>query len=126
MTVYAIHETTSGKLVSVGTIVADPLPVGLTVVELSNPDAIRLRDGTGRWDPVTRAVVDRPASELTAEQNRQTISDRAVTALTANTTYLAIASPSNAQNLAQIRLLTRETTGLIRLLLDQLDTLDGT
>jgi hypothetical protein len=42
---------------------------------------------------------------------------KARSALQANQTYLAIASPTNAQNLAQIRKLTRETSALIRLLI---------
>jgi len=73
-----------------------------------------------------QAAADAEAVQRTAGTNRATIEDRAVTALAANATYLAIGSPSNAQNLAQIRLLTRECTGLIRLLLDQLDTTNGT
>jgi hypothetical protein len=60
------------------------------------------------------------------EANRQTIMDRAATALAANTAYLAVGSPSNAQNLAQIRMLTRECTSLIRLALNLLDSTDGT
>lgn len=58
--------------------------------------------------------------------NRETLETRARAALTANASYLAIASPTNAQNLAQIRLLTRECNGLIRLLLSALDTTEGT
>jgi len=46
-------------------------------------------------------------------------------ALTANQTYLALASPSTAQNTAQIKRLTRECSALIRLLLGG-DLLDDT
>lgn len=128
MTVYAVHQTTGGDLVSVGSIVADPLPAGLAAVALSTPDAIALRDGTGIWDTTTRAVIPNPAyaAEQTRITNEATIRQRASAAIDTNATYLAIGSPTNAQNLAQIRALTRECTGLIRLALGALDTLDGT
>lgn len=59
--------------------------------------------------------------EQIREGNRATLAERAAAALDANRTYLALTSPTNAQNLAQIRLLTRECTALIRLLLNRLD-----
>ncbi len=58
--------------------------------------------------------------------NADALRDKATAALTANATYLALPSPTNAQNLAQIRALTRETNALVRLLLGSLDSLDGT
>jgi len=61
-----------------------------------------------------------------SETNRQTIEGRAITAITANNTFLAIGTPSTAQNAAQIKLLTRECNGLIMLLLNRLDTTNGT
>jgi hypothetical protein len=81
----------------------------------------------------TRAFTPAEASQmaaadavLTADTNRVTIEQRAQTALAANETFLAIASPSNAQNAAQIKLLTRECQGLIRLAIKALDSLNGT
>lgn len=68
----------------------------------------------------------REAAQQAAGANRRTVEDRAKAALTANATYLAIATPTNAQVAAQVRRLTQECTGLIRLLLNQLDTTDGT
>lgn len=67
MPTYLIHDQ-SGAAVSIGTVVADPLPDGLTAVALSEQDAERLRSGAGRWDATSRSVVavptDLPADPL--------------------------------------------------------------
>lgn len=48
--------------------------------------------------------------------NAQTLRDRAIQALAANATFLAVASPSNAQIAAQVKALTRQVNGVMRLL----------
>jgi hypothetical protein len=58
--------------------------------------------------------------------NERTLRDRATQALQANADFLALASPTNAQTLAQVKTLTRECSALIRLLLRKLDTTAGT
>lgn len=63
---------------------------------------------------------------LAAETNAVTLQQRAAAALDANAAFLALGSPTNAQVVGQVRLLTRECTALVRLLLRQLDTTDGT
>ena len=56
MTTYAVHDETGG-LLSIGTVLADPLPDGLTAVALSDDDAAVLATQGGSWDPSTLAVV---------------------------------------------------------------------
>jgi hypothetical protein len=81
---------------------------------------------TRAFTPAEAIQMSAADAVLTADTNRSTIEQRAQTALAANETYLAIASPSNAQNAAQIKLLTRECQGLIRLAIKALDSLNGT
>jgi len=70
------------------------------------------------------AVASEPT--VVAETNKRSLESKANTALTSNTTYLALASPTTAQNTAQIKSLTRQNNALIRLLLKKLDTTSGT
>jgi hypothetical protein len=58
--------------------------------------------------------------------NRLTIQDRLQAALAANASFLANASPSQGDVLAQVRLLTRQADGLIRAALDDFDDAGGT
>ena len=65
----------------------------------------------------TQAELDADA----ATANSATIRQQANTALDSNRTYLAIASPTNAQVVAQVRALTQQMNGVIRLVLGKLD-----
>lgn len=58
--------------------------------------------------------------------NAQTIAQRVEAALATNATFLALASPTNAQVLAQVQTLTKECSGLIRFLAANFDSVAGT
>lgn len=80
-----------------------------------------------------RALTGAEAAELAAADaaaaaatNAGTLQQRAQNALQANANYLAVAAPTNAQVAAQVQLLTKECSALIRLLLGQLDSTAGT
>lgn len=63
----------SGNSVSIGTVVADPLPAGLSAVPLSDAEAESLRSGAAEWDAATQSVRVRPSSvpaSVTARQIR--------------------------------------------------------
>lgn len=54
---FLVIRSADGTLESSGTVVADPLPAGLTAVQLSDADAEAWRGGEKRWDSGTQAVV---------------------------------------------------------------------
>ena len=56
--------------------------------------------------------------------NRAAIEQRAADALAANLTYIDRASPTAAQSTAQVRALSQQMNGVIRLLLNRLDGTD--
>ncbi len=58
-----------------------------------------------------------------AQANASTISARARAQLAQNATYLALPTPTAAQQTAQIARLTRECSAVIRMLLGQTDSL---
>jgi hypothetical protein len=80
-------------------------------------------------DHVTNQVVgtDVEAIPTPAQVNGATLRGRVATALTTNTTYLALPAPrTNAQVAAQVEALTRQNAALIRLVAGLLATTDGT
>ena len=68
-------------------------------------------------DPATGAPVlaVRPAAELADVDAAVTLRAQAVTALTTNATFLALATPTTAKAIAQVQALTQQTNALIRL-----------
>lgn len=94
---------------------------------IDTPDAtITITDrlsGDGKGHAQTVTVVPKPG---TPGANSATILQRAQAALDANAAFLALGAPTNAQTLAQVQLLTRECTGLIRIALGLTEDATGT
>jgi hypothetical protein len=95
---------------------SQPVQVAIVI-----PDAIATV--TPNTDP-TLATID--ATFQTAAANRAALVTRAQAALAANDTFLALNAPTNAQTLAQVKMLTKECSALIRLAIGALDTTAGT
>jgi len=83
--------------------------------------SVELVNGTPTvvWTPRDWTADDLTAR--TAEANSTTIRTQAEAAMAGNRTFLAIASPTQAQTLAQVKALTRQSQGLIRLALNKFD-----
>jgi len=85
MSTYALYETDTGRLVSVGSTAASPVPSGLTLLDLGTDD--RLLTGYGYWDPATRTVLNVVPSPVDLVATVAALTD--VTALTGRLTRLA-------------------------------------
>lgn len=96
------------------------------------PEGYTAADGTGTV-VVARDLTDDEMAQYDGMDaaalralNGASLHDKLTDALTSNTTYLAVKSPTSAQNTAQTQRLTRQANSLIRLALGQLTTTDGT
>jgi len=105
----ANNEIQGGPLLWDGT---SPFPLGPGLKIITVEAA---RQGGYTWPA-------RPATEL----NAATLRERVASALAENRAFLGRGVPTNAEILAQVRLLTKLTTAYGKLLLDQTDTTDGT
>lgn len=117
--------TTSARIN--GDQVAAALPAGATFTsngaDLPSTGS-KILTGIGCTDAqLTTAINTAAAAFIDRDANQATLTSRAQTALTNNATFLAINNPTTAQAITQVKALTRQVDGIIRLLLDQVDSL---
>lgn len=79
---------------------------------------------TEAYDAAENAAATVRAAAAVAATNEQTLRNQAMQARATNDTFLGIASPTNAQIAAQVKALTRQNNGLIRLVLRRFDSTD--
>lgn len=72
------------------------------------------------------AIADALAVQDTQNANKQALLQKAAAALTANASFLALASPTTAQAVTQVKALTRQVNALIKLAVNDLANQDGT
>ena len=66
---HLLSNTTTGASVSIGTVIADPLPAGITALPLSDEQGEGLQNGTLKWDEATRTLIATPPPAVTAEEH---------------------------------------------------------
>jgi hypothetical protein len=95
-------------------------------LQLTDEQSRGLYEGSLKWDIDTQTVVSNPGytDEATAKANRLTLEKQALTSFQANKDFLNVANPNNAAVLAQVKALTRQNNGIIRLLLGRLESAD--
>jgi hypothetical protein len=64
---HLLYNTATGASVSIGTVIADPLPAGITALPLSDEQGEGLQNGSLKWDEATRSLVPTPPPAVTAE-----------------------------------------------------------
>jgi hypothetical protein len=63
---HLLYNTTTGESVSIGTVIADPLPEGITALPLTDEQGEGLRNGLLKWDEQTRTLIPTPPPSMSA------------------------------------------------------------
>jgi hypothetical protein len=66
---HLLYNTTTGESVSIGTVIADPLPEGITALPLTDEQGEGLQNGSLIWDAASRTLVPTPPPTQTAEEH---------------------------------------------------------
>jgi hypothetical protein len=66
---HLLYNTTTGESVSIGTVIADPLPAGITALPLTDAEGEGLQNGSLIWDAATRTLIPTPPPSVTAEEH---------------------------------------------------------
>jgi hypothetical protein len=64
---HLLYNTASGQSVSIGTVIADPLPAGITALPLTDKQGEGLQNGSLIWDDASRSLIPTPPPLVTAE-----------------------------------------------------------
>jgi hypothetical protein len=70
---HLLYNTESGQSVSIGTVIADPLPAGITALPLTDAEGEGLQNGTLIWDAATRTLISTPPPSVTAEEHLRSV-----------------------------------------------------
>ena len=70
---HLLYNTATGASVSIGTVIADPLPEGLTALSLSDEQGEGLQNGSLKWDEATRTLIPTPPPAMLAEEYLESV-----------------------------------------------------
>ena len=65
---HLLYNTTTGQSVSIGTVIADPLPEGITALPLTDAEGEGLQNGSLKWDAASRTLIATPPPAMLAEE----------------------------------------------------------
>jgi len=63
---HLLYNTTTGQSVSIGTVIANPLPEGITALPLTDEQGEGLQNGSLKWDEETRTLIPTPPPAMSA------------------------------------------------------------
>jgi len=70
---HLLYNTTTGQSVSIGTVIADPLPADLTALPLTDEQGEGLQNGSLLWDAASRTLIATPPPAVTAEEHLRSV-----------------------------------------------------
>jgi hypothetical protein len=70
---HLLYNTTTGQSVSIGTVIADPLPEGITALPLTDAEGEGLQNGSLIWDAASRSLIATPPPSVTAEEHLRSV-----------------------------------------------------
>ena len=70
---HLLYNSTTGESVSIGTVIADPLPEGITALPLTDEQGEGLQNGSLIWDAATRTLIPTPPPAVTAEEHLKSV-----------------------------------------------------
>ena len=70
---HLLYNTTTGQSVSIGTVIADPLPEGITALPLTDAEGEGMQNGSLIWDAATRTLIPTPPPTQTAEEHLESV-----------------------------------------------------
>ncbi len=70
---HLLYNATTGQSVSIGTVIADPLPEDITALPLTDAEGEGLQNGMLVWDAASRTLIPTPPPSVTAEEHLRSV-----------------------------------------------------